>query len=451
MGVRSSAEIWPRIGILVGSLAFFAWVASSTQAAEVGTYAFVDVTVVPMDQERVIERQTVLVDNGHIAAIGPVGETEIPDTSTRIDGSGTFLMPGLAEMHGHFPNPNPEIPDRWRDDLLLLYVANGVTTVRGMQGRDHHLELRNKVESREILGPKLYVASPQFRGGAGLGAVRSAADAERLVREYNAAGFDLLKIQEGLRMDVYDAVAQTARAVDIEFAGHVPNEVGLFRALQAGQRTIDHMDNMLDAIEGDEARIPEIVSATRDAGAWVIPTQVLWEVFLLAPPADQLEAQRTEIQYVPRAIRSFWRQALERRGEPAGNAEEGARRAATRRKLLRALSEGGVGILLGTDSPQIYSVPGFSIHREMRVMVESGLTPYQVLASGTRCVAEYLGTTETTGTVAVGKRADLILVNGNPLEDVANVARRAGVVVNGQWLPESQIQERLHEISASSR
>ena len=451
MGVRSSAEIWPRVGILVGSLAFFAWVASSTQAAEVGTYAFVDVTVVPMDQERVIERQTVLVDNGHIAAIGPVGETEIPDTSTRIDGSGTFLMPGLAEMHGHFPNPNPEIPDRWRDDLLLLYVANGVTTVRGMQGRDHHLELRNKVESREILGPKLYVASPQFRGGVGLGAVRSAADAERLVREYNAAGFDLLKIQEGLRMDVYDAVAQTARAVDIEFAGHVPNEVGLFRALQAGQRTIDHMDNMLDAIEGDEARIPEIVSATRDAGAWVIPTQVLWEVFLLAPPADQLEAQRTEIQYVPRAIRSFWRQALERRGEPAGNAEEGARRAATRRKLLKALSEGGVGILLGTDSPQIYSVPGFSIHREMRVMVESGLTPYQVLASGTRRVAEYLGTTETTGTVAVGKRADLILVNGNPLKDVANVARRAGVVVNGQWLPESQIQERLHEISASSR
>ena len=451
MGVRSSAEIWPRVGILVGSLAFFAWVASSTQAAEVGTYAFVDVTVVPMDQERVIERQTVLVDNGHIAAIGPVGETEIPDTSTRIDGSGTFLMPGLAEMHGHFPNPNPEIPDRWRDDLLLLYVANGVTTVRGMQGRDHHLELRNKVESREILGPKLYVASPQFRGGAGLGAVRSAADAERLVREYNAAGFDLLKIQEGLQMDVYDAVAQTARAVDIEFAGHVPNEVGLFRALQAGQRTIDHMDNMLDAIEGDEARIPEIVSATRDAGAWVIPTQVLWEVFLLAPPADQLEAQRTEIQYVPRAIRSFWRQALERRGEPAGNAEEGARRAATRRKLLKALSEGGVGILLGTDSPQIYSVPGFSIHREMRVMVESGLTPYQVLASGTRRVAEYLGTTATTGTVAVGKRADLILVNGNPLKDVANVARRAGVVVNGQWLPESQIQERLHEISASSR
>ena len=451
MGVRSSAEIWPRVGILVGSLAFFAWVVSSTQAAEVGTYAFVDVTVVPMDQERVIERQTVLVDNGHIAAIGPVGETEIPDTSTRIDGSGTFLMPGLAEMHGHFPNPNPEIPDRWRDDLLLLYVANGVTTVRGMQGRDHHLELRNKVESREILGPKLYVASPQFRGGVGLGAVRSTADAERLVREYNAAGFDLLKIQEGLRMDVYDAVAQTARAVDIEFAGHVPNEVGLFRALQAGQRTIDHMDNMLDAIEGDEARIPEIVSATRDAGAWVIPTQVLWEVFLLAPPADQLEAQRTEIQYVPRAIRSFWRQALERRGEPAGNAEEGARRAATRRKLLKALSEGGVGILLGTDSPQIYSVPGFSIHREMRVMVESGLTPYQVLASGTRRVAEYLGTTETTGTVAVGKRADLILVNGNPLKDVANVARRAGVVVNGQWLPESQIQERLHEISASSR
>ena len=397
MGVRSSAEIWPRAGILVGSLAFFAWVASSTQAAEVGTYAFVDVTVVPMDQERVIERQTVLVDNGHIAAIGPVGETEIPDTSTRIDGSGTFLMPGLAEMHGHFPNPNPEIPDRWRDDLLLLYVANGVTTVRGMQGRDHHLELRNKVESREILGPKLYVASPQFRGGSGPGAVRSAADARRLVREYKAAGFDLLKIQEGLRMDVYDAVAQTARAVDIEFAGHVPNEVGLFRALQAGQRTIDHMDNMLDAIEGDEARIPEVVSATRDAGAWVIPTQVLWEVFLLAPPADQLEAQRTEIQYVPPAIRSFWRQALERRGEPAGNAEEGARRAATRRKLLKALSEGGVGILLGTDSPQIYSVPGFSIHREMRVMVESGLTPYQVLASGTRRVAEYLGTTETTG------------------------------------------------------
>ena len=436
------------MGLLAGILSSLLVLVGSSDS-NTRTYAFVDVNVVAMDQNAVLGHRTVVVNDGLISAIGPADRTEIPSAAARIDGRGKFLMPGLAEMHGHLPTPRPEIPDRWRDDLLFLYVANGVTTVRAMQGRARHLELRSRIENREILGPKLYVASPQFRGGSGPGAISSAEKAAQLVQEYKEARFDLLKIQEGLSRHVYDAVADRARDVDIEFSGHVPDEVGLFQALRAGQRTIDHMDNMFDAIEGDETKIPEVVSAMLDAEAWVIPTQVLWEVFLLAPAVDQLEAERTELRYMPPAIRDSWRRAQERRRAMGGDGQAGADRAATRRKILRVLAEGGAGILLGTDSPQIYSVPGFSIHREMRTMVDSGLSPYDVLVSGTKRVAEYLGTIDATGTIDVGKRADLILVNGNPLRDVTHVADPAGVMVNGQWLPDGQIRKRLQEIESS--
>ena len=419
-------------------------------AAQDPAVAFVDVNVVPMDRERVLQRQSVIVRNGRIVEMGPAGSTPIPDGAMRIDGRGKYLMPGLAEMHGHLPNPSQNYPERWPYDVLFLYVANGVTTVRGMQGAPRHLELRTKIESGEVLGPRLYVASPSLSARQDRG-VLTAEEGERLVRQYKNAGFDLLKIHEGLSQQVYNAIAATAREVNIPFGGHVPDAVGLYIAIEAGQITVDHLDNTLEAMDHEESKIPEVVRAMREAGTWVVPTEVLWETAFLVPPtAEQLRAERTEVMYVPQRLLQFWAGSVDRRRQNS-DTETGRKSIALRRKLIKALLDGGVGILLGTDSPQIFSVPGFSIHREMRVMVESGMTPYQVLESGTRRVAEYFGTLETAGTVAKGKRADLILVNANPLEDVANVAKRTGVMVNGRWLSEGQIQETLQEIAAAYR
>ncbi len=166
---------------------------------------FENVTVVPMDRDRVIERQTVVVRDGRIAEIGPAGKVRAPAGATRIEGRGKYLMPGLAEMHGHLPGP--QTPPEVTENILFLYVANGVTTVRGMQGHPSQLELRRRVAEGSLLGPALYLAGPALSGQS----APSVEAAQRMVREQKAAGYDLLKIQEGLSREVYDAIVAAAK------------------------------------------------------------------------------------------------------------------------------------------------------------------------------------------------------------------------------------------------
>jgi imidazolonepropionase-like amidohydrolase len=424
--------------------------------------AFVGVNVVPMDSERILEDQTVLVENGHIAALGPSAELKPPRDAVQIDGAGKYLMPGLTEMHGHLPSP--ETPEAVTENILFLYVANGVTTVRGMQGNPSQLRLRDRIDRGEILGPRLILGSPSMSGNS----VSSIEDARRLVREYKEAGFDLLKVHEGLSLEVYDAIAATAKEVGIPWAGHVSDQVGLFHALTAGQTTIDHLDNYVEALvpEGqspkeapgllgaeqllarvDESRIPQVVEATRQANASVVPTMVLWESGIYASrPSSELLAERTETRYMPKDVVQGWVEAVDER---VAASDRGLllKLAQLRRRILAALHEGGARILLGTDSPQIFSVPGFSIHREMELYVAVGMSPYEVIASGSRVVGDYFG--ENFGTVAAGESADLILVDGNPLEDVKNAARIAGVMARGKYVSRDEIQKRLEGIAES--
>ena len=431
--------------------------------------AFENTNVVPMDRNRVIEKQTVLVRDGRIAEIGPAGRVKIPEGAVRVNGAGKYLLPGLAEMHGHLPPPNSS-----RDlveHILFLYVANGVTTVRGMLGYPSALGYREEIGAGKLLGPRLYVAGTPFGGN-----VKTAEQAEKLVREQKAAGYDLLKITEGMSPAAYDAVVKTAGELKIEFAGHVPNEVGVRRAIAARQRSIDHLDNYLEAMEADtsplksadaatrardlpfhvdESRMRELARLTREAGVWNVPTMVVWEVFFRPEDGETLRASMPELRYLPRTMVDNWVKAKNGMlGNPVmgftAGGKTGPRVMELRRKLLRALHEAGAKIAFGTDSPQLFSVPGFSIHREMQLMTECGMTPYDVLSSATRDVAQYFGTSKETGTVEVGKRADLLLVNENPLNDLRGLAQRAGVMVNGKWMPETEIQKRLEQLATAA-
>ena len=169
-----------------------------------------------MTKDRVLANQTVVVTGDRITAVGPAKTTRVPEGATRIDGQGKFLMPGLAEMHGHIPPPTA--PRELVDNVLFLYVAAGVTTVRGMQGAPGQLDLREAAKRGEIVAPNLYLAGPQFSGNA----VKSAEDAAARVRQQKSEGWDLLKVQEGLALDAYDSMAKTAKEVGIRFGGHVP-------------------------------------------------------------------------------------------------------------------------------------------------------------------------------------------------------------------------------------
>jgi imidazolonepropionase-like amidohydrolase len=433
---------------------------ASAAAGSAGATAFVDVTVVPMDSDRVIPGQTVVVQDGRITAVGAVGTTTIPSGALRIEGNGRFLMPGLAEMHGHIPGDDRQ----YAEDVLFLYVANGVTLVRGMAGHPSHLELREQVARGDLIGPKIVAAGPQFSGNNSA----TAEAAESRVREQHAAGYDLLKVMSPSQAG-YTAMARTANELGIPFGGHVPGSVGIEGALAAGQVSVDHLDRYVEYLVADGAetqgrgfgffgssvvdlvdmsKMPAIVEATRAAGVWNVPTLSLVEN-LAMPDSPETMIAAPEMRYMPQSVRDEWvstKRAYEQR--PDFQPPTAQRLVQIRRQLTKALHDAGAPIALGSDAPQWFNVPGFSIHKEMAMMVAADLTPYQVLVTGTRNAAIYFGTPDDFGTVQVGRRADLVLLDANPLLDIANAQRIAGVMVAGAWLPRETIQQRLEQIAA---
>ncbi len=409
--------------------------------------AFVGATVLPMDGRGPLADHTVVVRGDRIVAVGPRAQTAVPTGAARVEARGQWLLPGLAEMHGHVPPPSA--PPALTDETLFLYVANGITTVRGMLGAPGQLALRERASRGEVIAPTLYLAGPSFNGNS----VDSPEQAERMVRAQKAEGWDLLKVHPGLTRAEYDAMARTARAERIRFGGHVPADVGLLHAIEMGQETFDHLDGYIEHLKGDQgpldsAALADVVQRTRGAGAWVVPTMALWEVLHGTADVATVTAY-PELRYMPRATVAQWTTLhTQRMNSPQMDRAAGRRVIDNRMRLLKALSDGGVRILMGTDAPQQFSVPGFSLHRELRRMREAGMTPEQILVSGTRRVGEYFAASDRFGAVAPGQRADLLLVTADPLADVGNLEKRAGVMVRGRWLPESDIQRRLAEIAA---
>jgi imidazolonepropionase-like amidohydrolase len=425
--------------------------------------AFVGANVLPMDRDRVLENHTVIIRNGVIAEITPAARAKVPEGALRIDAKGKYLMPGLAEMHGHLPSANQG--EQQAQNVLTLFVANGVTTVRGMQGSANQPALRDRIAKGELLGPTLYLGAPALSGQS----VPDPDTARRLVREYKQAGFDLLKVHEGLSRETYDAIVATAKEVGIPFGGHVADQVGLLHALKSGQSSIEHLDGYVEALEADdspiknanaatraqqlikyidERKIPAVVAATKQANSWVTPTMALWQTFFGRETVESFR-QRPELKYMPPQAVNQWVQQKTNQLNQQQDPKPGTKLLALRDRLLKALNDGGVNVMLGSDAPQVFSVPGFSLARETAAMLKVGMTPFQILQSGTRNPAINLNKASEFGTVEAGKRADLILLNANPLKDVANVWQRAGVMVRGRWLPESEIKALLEKIAAS--
>ncbi len=413
--------------------------------------AFTGVTVLPMDKEAVLANQTVVVADGKIASIAPAAKAQVPAGAVKVDGSGKYLMPGLGELHAHIPGGNA--PDANVERTLFLYVANGVTTIRGMLGDPRHIVYRERVAKGEVLGPRIYTAGPSFNGNS----AKTTDVASAMVTDQKKAGYDLLKIHPGVPRDAFDAMAGKADELKIPFAGHVPEAVGLMRALEAKYRSIDHLDGYVEALvpnasgsqtfgvnlvaKADESRIPALVKATRAAGTWQVPTEVLL-VNWLSDEDPQVMAKWPEMQHVAPGVLTKW--IAQKQGFMAKYPQADRQKLlALRKRLIKALHDGGVPFALGSDAPQTWNVPGFSAHRELGAIVAAGLTPYDALKSGTANVGVYFGTQSSVGTVAAGKRADLVLLDANPLTNIANTSRIAGVMVNGQWLSKADIDARL--------
>lgn len=418
------------------------------------TTVFVNVNLIPMDSERILSNQDVIVQGDRILSIAPTASETYPAEARIIEGEGRYLMPGLAEMHGHVPPTDPpaNFPsyynDKYVEHTLFLYVAAGVTTVRGMLGYENQLTLKERVKSGELTGPNLYLAGPSFNGGS----VSSPEQARDKVLKQVSEGWDLLKIHPGLTLAEYDAMAITAKQAGIGFGGHVPQEVGIVHALQAGQETMDHIDGYFTYISSFEEqeweeRMQYIVSMTREEGAWIVPTQALWATIIGAGDYKAM-MQYDELKYIPKAVRQNYENFVETniRNNPDLNPEEAAKEGLWRQKILAEMHRQDVKILMGTDAPQLFSVPGFSIHRELPFMEDAGMSPYDIIRTGTKMVGDYFEDQDDFGILAEGMRADMILLEGNPLEDLSHIQKHAGVMVSGRWLSREDIDRRLSEI-----
>jgi imidazolonepropionase-like amidohydrolase len=395
-----------------------------------------------MDGSRTLANQNVTVVGDKIASVEPAANAAVPKDAQVIDATGKFLMPGLGEMHAHLPEPSD--PPEYMKTTLTLYVANGVTTVRCMRGFPNHLAARQDVISGKLLGPSLFLAGP----GLGGDSVKSPEDGAQQVLRQKAEGWDMIKIYPGLSRAEYDAIMTSARRIGMRVGGHVPRDVGVEHALETAQETIEHLDGYWGSLHFQNAvpqeRLRNMALRTREAGVWNTPTMAIVH-FDLGLETLQSVLAREEMEYLPRSQVDQWVKIFDEhvsKEHPALSISRVVQQ--NRERLLKELNDVGARILFGTDSPNLFEVPGFSIHSELAAMQQSGLSRYDVLLSATRSVGEYLH--KNVGTVTVGAEADLILLEANPLEDLANVRKQAGVMLRGKWLPRSEVQSMLQVI-----
>ena len=437
--------------------------------------AFIDVNVVPMDRARVLTHQTVVVRNGRIISIGPTSKATVPRSAFRIQGNGRYLMPGLADMHVHLA------PDRWPGHMVL-FIANGVTTVRSTADASNGtLKLRDMVRADSALGPTIYTAGLHLDGDPPRHTestiiVHTAEEGKQAVLKTKESGYDFVKVYDGLSLESYNAVIRAAREAQIPVIGHVPLAVGLEHALQSRQASIEHLHGYDLALQADSSpyrstegyhaptfntgsgqrvraweyidfsKLPSLVAMTKVNNVWHTPTL---SMFMADALPGEIEARRKlpEMRYVPGMLFNRWID----HNWPPDIVLIARRTNSAPMRVVKALHDAGVGIMLGTDPANPFILWGFATHKELAHLVAAGLTPYEAIAAGTRNAAEYLGALAEFGTVEVGKRADLLLVDGNPLDDVANVQRISGVMLRGHWLPRAALQRELDKVAEEIR
>jgi imidazolonepropionase-like amidohydrolase len=436
--------------------------------------AITGVTVIPMSGPVAIPNATVVVRDGRITEVATGRNPSLPAGITRVDGRGKFLIPGLADMHAHL------YADEWVADSVAphelgVYLAHGVTTARLMIGTPLHLVLRRDVREGRLLGPTLFVASPHLTGDGGKNSllVRSPEEARAAVRTAADAGYDFIKLTTNITPEVFDAVVAEARNRGIRVVGHVDPRVTVARALAAGQQ-IEHLDNYMESVLADSApsrvsvsdygvgrlanwqslhhvdmtKVEAIAGATARAGVFVTPTLGFFANTYATRYDSAAATLRPDFAHIPPAMRALYQRALRRFWSNPPSDELLAKYKAVRNRMVRAIVDSGGKIMAGSDGPGGLQGYGWMMHRELEALVAAGLTPHEALAAATVVPAEYLRTSETAGTITVGKRADLVLLDANPLDDIRHTTRIHGVVVGGTWLDRARLDRLIADAGA---
>lgn len=430
--------------------------------------AIENVALVDVVRGTIVKSRTVVIADGIIAALGEPGSIKIPPTAVRVDGRGRYLMPGLVDMHVHlFNNASRRLPNDW---TFPLFVANGVTAVREMRTEPAQVSVVNdwraKVDRGELIAP--FVVAAGVAAGAG-----SVEDARRQVREASAAGADFVKVFSEVREPQWRAMLEEARVVKIPLCGHIPSEVSLLDAATAGQRSNEHLTQVYEACSANEMawlaarkgltgeKIVELrdaqeqavlesfdsVACDRIAPALAKTGQV--QVPTLVLPYFEARGSSTNFRDDPRwrSLRSDeqarWERFLKIREHAVGEVKLYAQRWDVSRQIIASLNAAGVRLLAGTDAPMPLVYPGSSLHEELELLVESGVRPADALRAATIWPAEFLGLSDRRGSIAMGKRADLVLLDGDPLADIRHTQRICAVVLAGRLLQRADLDSLL--------
>ena len=448
------------------------------------TIAITHATVIDATGASPQPNSTVLIYNEKISAVGPDSSIEIPTGARIIDATGKFLIPGLADMHIHLMGAGE--PAGSREFILPLLIANGITTVRDMGGDVSQLKkLKKETDSGDQPGPQIFFTGPYLDGNPPYFqpsiVVVTPAEADAAVHKLKSEGVNFIKVQSRLKPDAYFAIAEAAHKENIRFVGHVPDSISAAQASDAGQASIEHLTGILLACSSREAELrqqqlnppprketPPQTSLRQRAWqqavldtyshekaqqlyakflanrTWQVPTlPLLIELAYLTPATDR--ANDPNLKYIPQNLQKIWKQ-----GRAESLADKTSGDFVLRAKLVEASLKAvgdmhavGIPMMAGTDSTAPNLVPGFALHDSIADLVRAGLTPLEALQAATSKPAEFLNRRNEQGIIAPGQRADLVLLDANPLDDIHNTQRIRAVILKGKFLDRAALDTLL--------
>lgn len=416
--------------------------AQSRRATQSSPLAFNHVTVIDVKGAQPKPDMTVIIRGNRITTIGRSATTPIPKNARVINATGKFLIPGLWDMHVHLGDEEFD-----RSSYLRLFVANGVTGIRIMDGEPEYHLWRKEIERGMQLGPRMVIASRVI--GFGDLSNLSVASTREEVRKAKQEGADFIKAHDNVLRQSYFALIDEAKRANLPVAGHVPTSITAKDASEAGQKSVEHSTG-LDEAKSDHHKANELIAVFKRNQTWLCPTLIMRSNY--ASLDDASFANDPRLKYVKPSWRNRWL-AMTKDAVNTSSGDWSARKETIRKEkaLVGKMQKAGVGILAGTDDANPYSFVGFGLHDELAMLVGAGLTPMQALQAATLNPAKFFNKLDSLGTIEKGKLADLVLLDANPLENIRNTGRIDGVVVNGRYFSKAALQQILDEVEAAAK
>ncbi len=401
--------------------------------------AITNVNLIAMRDEQVIPDQTVLVDNGKILEIGDASKISVPAGFQEINCSGTYMMPGLVDMHVHNLTSSSQ---------HLLNLANGVTTVRDMDGFPWMLKVREQIKDNKLLAPSMYITG-QILNRAPMDwyalVIKSPDEGRAIVRQQKKDGYDFIKIHNNMPLEIYSAILDEAHKQNIDVVGHIPHEITIHQAKELGQKTFEHFKGyILDAHL--TLTNEDYVEETKNLKSWNCPTFYNYRQSLRGDEARKLINESIEMKYASWRDKNDWLEIAKETPNPNLALQQTVLPLSI--KIFKDLLPIYDRWLAGTDSGggSAFMVPGFALHDELRIMNENGLTPFQTLKTATVNAALAMNRDQEFGTIEVGKRADLLILKSNPLQKISNLENIDAVIVRGIYMSRKDLNQILGEI-----